>query len=175
MSKNKERGISRIDSGYTRGWLVRGYKNGRTHSRLFSDGKYGGRIMAWEAALVYRDELLAYLSRMPSMPRKRHVMASGRQHLKGVPGVCRTVKRSAAGMQYACYSVSWRPEPGVQKSTSYSIRKYGEKKAYELAVAHRLRMVGLIYGEEVLGRCLAAALVADVSSGVDLRASGSDG
>ena len=42
--------------------------------------------------------------------------------------------------------MSWRPEPGVQKCTSFSIKKYGEKKAFKLAVEHRRKMMREIHG-----------------------------
>ena len=47
---------------------------------------------------------------------------------------------------YECYSVSWRPKSGLQKCTSFSIRKYGEKKVFKLAVAHRRKMMREIHG-----------------------------
>jgi hypothetical protein len=67
-----------------------------------------------------------------------------------VLGVCRTTKTSPNGNKTDCFSVSWRPEPGVQKCTSFSIRKYGEKKAFQLAVAHRRNMLRQIHGSATL-------------------------
>lgn len=44
MARSKaNKGISRIDSGSTHGWFVRGYRNGKTYSKLFSDRKCGGK------------------------------------------------------------------------------------------------------------------------------------
>jgi hypothetical protein len=37
--------------------------------------------------------------------------------------------------------VSWRPEPKVQKSTSFSIKKYGEEKALEMAIELRRKNI----------------------------------
>ena len=59
MPKLKNEPI-RIETGNTRGWQVRFYyqKNGETkyHSKLFSDGVYGGKDEAYDAAIEYRDE-----------------------------------------------------------------------------------------------------------------------
>jgi hypothetical protein len=148
----KEKGISRIDTGSTHGWFVRGYRNGKTYSRLFSDQKYGGREEARQEALAFRDKLYEKLEEIPAMPRARRVVMRDARNSTGVLGVCRTAKRSPNGNLNECYSVSWRPEPGKQKCTSFSIRKYGEKKAFQMAVAHRKKMLKEIYGPSILNR-----------------------
>lgn len=152
MARKKEKGISRIDSGSTHGWFVRGYRNGKTWSRLFSDMKCGDRRKALEEARAFRDELHNKLEEIPSQPRARRVVTRDARNATGVLGVCRTSKKSPNGTVNEVYSVSWRPAPGVQKCTSFSIRKYGDKKAFQLAVAHRKRMLKEIYGPSVLNK-----------------------
>lgn len=155
MAENKlkkEKGVSRIDSGSTHGWFVRGYKNGKTYSRLFSDQKCGGEREALEEARAFRDRLYEKLEEIPKAPRARRVVMRDARNSTGVLGVCRTSKKGPNGSANDCYSVSWRPSPGVQKCTSFSIRKYGEKKAFQLAVAHRKKMLKEIYGPSVLNR-----------------------
>jgi len=147
-----EKGISRIDSGSTHGWFVRGYRNGKTWSRLFSDRKCGGRQAALEEARAFRDRLHEELEAQPKQPRARRIVLRDARNTTGVLGVCRTVKKGPGGTRHECYSVSWRPEPGRQKCTSYSIRKYGEKRALQLAVAHRQRVMREIHGPAVLSR-----------------------
>lgn len=148
----KGKGISRIDSGSTHGWFVRGYRNGKTYSRLFSDLKCGSKENAYQQAEEFRDKLYNQLDDIPKAPRSRRVVLHDARNSTGVLGVCRTSKRSPNGNVNECYSVSWRPEPGKQKCTSFSIRKYGEKKAFQLAVAHRKKMLKEIYGASVLNR-----------------------
>lgn len=150
--EGKEKGISRIDSDSTHGWFVRGYRNGKTYSRLFSDLKCGGREAALAAARSHRDRLHEKLEQIPAHPRSRRLVVRDARNSTGVLGVCRTAKRSSSGKVHECYSVSWRPSPGVQKCTSFSIRKYGEKKAFQLAVAHRRQMLREIYGPSILPR-----------------------
>jgi hypothetical protein len=159
MAKRDKRnkGISRIDSGSTHGWFVRGYKNGKTYSKLFSDLKCGGKRKAQRNARQHRDELSEKLALIPTKPRGRRIVYRDSRNTTGVLGVCRTAKRSATGRVNECYSVSWRPEPGVQKCTSFSIKKYGEKKAFQLAVAHRRKMLRQIYGPGIF-RKMAARL-----------------
>ena len=148
--EKKEKGISRIDSASTHGWFVRGYRNGKTYSRLFSDLKCGGRDAALEKARDFRESLKAQLQSIPAKPRARRIVKQDSRNRTGVIGVCRTTKKSPNGKLNDCYSVSWRPEPGVQKCTSFSIRKYGEKKAFQLAVAHRKKMLRNIHGPSAL-------------------------
>lgn len=150
--EKKEKGISRIDSGSTHGWFVRGYRNGKTFSRLFSDRKCGSTEQALEQARAFRDELFGELAVIPKRPRNRRIVTRDSRNTTGVLGVCRTAKRSPNGTINECYSVSWRPAPGVQKCTSFSIRKYGEKKAFQLAVEHRKRMMEKVYGAEILDK-----------------------
>ncbi len=146
---NDLKGISRIDSGSTHGWFVRGYKNGKTYSKLYSDGKWGGRDKALAAAKLFRDSLADRLEKIPAKPRARRLVFRDSRNSTGVLGVSRIVKRTPRGTIHESYSVSWRPEPGVQKSTSFAIRKYGEKKAFQMAVAFRRKMLREIYGPGV--------------------------
>ena len=151
----KNKGISRIDSGSTHGWFVRGYKNGKTYSKLFSDLKCGGKRKAQKEARQFRDELYEKLAQIPTKPRGRRIVYRDSRNTTGVLGVCRTAKRSPNGTINECYSVSWRPAPGEQKCTSFSIRKYGEKKAFKLAVAHRRKMLRDIHGPGIFRKIAA--------------------
>ena len=75
--KTVNKGISRIDSGSTHGWFVRGYRNGVTHSKLFSDRKCGGKGKAQKAARQYRDELYAKLEAIPKKKKKKLAAKKG--------------------------------------------------------------------------------------------------
>ena len=141
------KGISRIDSGSTHGFFVRGYRNQKTYSKLYSDRKCGGKGKALTLAKEYRDELHEELEAMPKVPRQRRIVASDSRNTTGELGVSRSTKTGPNGTKHECYSVSWRPEPGVHKCTSFSIKKYGEKKAFKMAVAHRRKMMREIHGE----------------------------
>ncbi len=140
------KGISRIDSGSTHGWFVRGYRNGKTYSKLFSDRKCGGKAKAQKEAKKFRDSLYESLENIPKTPRRRRVVFSDSRNTTGELGVSRTTKIGPNGTRHECYSVSWRPEPGLQKCTSFSIRKYGERKAFKMAVEHRRKKMREIHG-----------------------------
>ena len=166
-NETKLKGISRIDSGSTHGWFVRGYRNGKTYSKLFSDKKLGGKDEALESAVEYRDQLLTDLEQIPAKPRNRRIVYRDSRNTTGVLGVCRTAKKSANGTINECYSVSWRPEPGLQKCTSFSIRKYGEKKAFNLAVAHRRKMLREIFGPGIFKKMRQQGDIADLDDSTE--------
>ncbi len=151
----KNKGISRIDSRATHGWLVRGYKNGKTFSKLFSDLKLGGKTKALDMATAYRDELHSKLENVPKKERTRRIVYRNSRNTTGVLGVCRTAKRSSSGRVWESFSVTWQPEPGVLRGTANAIRKYGEKKAFRLAVVHRRRMLLETYGPGILRKMAA--------------------
>ena len=147
---NEDKGISRIDSGTTKGWFVRGYRNGKTYAKLFSDRKFGGYDRSLEKAREFRDKLHQKLADMKKTQRKRRVAFRDSRNKTGVLGVCRTTKKGPAGAMNEVYSVTWRPQAGVQKCTSFSIRKYGEEKAFKLAVAYRKKMMKSCYSSDDL-------------------------
>ncbi len=147
MARSKaNKGISRIDSGSTHGWFVRGYRNGKTYSRLFSDRKSAGKGKAQHLAKSYRHELNHEHESIQKKPRQRRIVVSDSRNTTGELGVSRTIKMGPNGTKHECFSVSWRPEPGVQKCTSFSIKKYGEKKAFKLAVEHRRNTMREVHG-----------------------------
>ncbi len=58
MKKQSKRykGINRIHSQTTNGWLVCDYKRGHSHSKFFHDSWYGSWEAALKAAVIHRDE-----------------------------------------------------------------------------------------------------------------------
>ncbi|MGB0375205.1 MAG: hypothetical protein ACPGEE_04230 [Opitutales bacterium] len=139
-----QKGISRIETSSTLGWYVRVYRNKKTYSKFFSDTKFGGKDKALEMALFEKEELSKMISKIPKKPTKRRVVTKDKRNTTGVLGVSRTSKKASNGKSYDCYTVSWRPEPKVQKSTSFSIKKYGEEKALEMAIQLRRKKINQI-------------------------------
>ncbi len=140
------KGVVRIDSESTHGWQVRVYRYGNTYSRLFSDKKFGGREGAFEAAKEYRTELAEEIAALPEAAPRRRLIASNTESKNGVVGVSRTHKRDRRGVQHEVYTVSWNPEPGVARGTSFSIKRYGEDEAFRLACTLRWTKMKEIYG-----------------------------
>ena len=142
--EQKHKGISRIDSRNTHGWFVRVYNRDVTYSKLFSDKKNGGRAKALDMALEFRDQLE---SEVRAVSPGRRIVQRDKRNKSGVIGVCRTRKRNRNGTYSECYSVSWSPELNVKKCRTFSIQKYGEDTAFELACELRRQKEMDIYGE----------------------------
>ena len=126
------KGISRIDSGSTHGWFVRAYKNGKTFSKLFSDGKWKGSDEALNTARQYRGVLLDRLTKIPTKARGRRIVFRDSRNTTGMLGVSRSTKRTPSGVVSESYAVTWRPEPGVQSfppSVGGSRRQPARKKS----------------------------------------------
>ena len=91
------KGISRIDTKSTHGWFVRGYRNGKTYTKLFSDRKNGGKEVALEAARTYRQQLLEELSKIPQKERERRVVSKDSRNRTGELGSLVPQKRPERG------------------------------------------------------------------------------
>ncbi|MDR0595734.1 MAG: hypothetical protein LBF94_03535 [Puniceicoccales bacterium] len=146
------KGISRIDSKTTKGWLVRGYKNGKRYSKLFSDRKIGSSEEALSQALIFCKELSARLKAIPADPRAKKIVYSDVRNTTGVIGISRLTKPGKNGSKLEFYSVTWRPAPGEQKCTSFSIRKYGPEEAFRKAVVCRYNGLEKLHGRDIAVR-----------------------
>ena len=153
----RSKGVIRIDSDSTHGWQVRVYRHGKTYSKLFSDRKHGGREESYEAAAAYREELEAEVAALPEAAPRRRLIRHNKNNSTGVVGISRTYKRDRRGIKHEVYAVSWNPEPGVARGTSFSIKRYGEDTAFRLACELRWSKMKEIYGDRY-----------DVSSYLDL-------
>lgn len=143
----RAKGVIRIDTDSTHGWQVRVYRDGKTYTRMFSDSQFGGRSSAFDEAKRYRAELVEEVAQMPTKPRERRLVRRSKGNATGVVGVSRTYKRDRKGVRHEVYSVSWSPEPGVSRGTSFSIKRYGSDTAFRLACQLRWKKMKEIYGD----------------------------
>lgn len=154
MKFKKHKGISRIDQPekHTHGWYVRVSFNGKSCSKFFSDDKNGGKRVAFDKALQFRDRSEKSLGK----PRTdRMVVALSSRNQTGVIGVHKKVVREAvAGSKRKkivrnVYEVTWSPEPNQISRTTISIDAHGEEKAFAMACRIRRKKEREIYGKSV--------------------------
>jgi hypothetical protein len=143
----RAKGVIRIDSDSTHGWQVRVYRHGKTYSKLFSDRRHGGKEEAFRRATGYRKSLEQEVAALPEAAPRRRLISSNKNNATGVVGISRTFKRDRRGIKHEVYAVSWNPEPGVARGTSFSIKKYGEEAAFKLACKLRWEKMKTIYGD----------------------------
>lgn len=143
----RAKGVIRIDSASTHGWQARVYRHGKTYTRLFSDRAYGTRSAAFAAATAYRCDLEETVAALPGGAPQRRLIHRNRSNVTGVVGVSRTYKRDGSGKRHEVYAVSWNPETGVSRGTSFSIRRYGEDTAFKMACKLRWEKMKEIHSD----------------------------
>lgn len=142
MSKEKTYpGISRIDSKHTHGWYVRVYANGGVFtSKLFSDRLYGGKQIALNNAIKYRDhnkmvaELHKREGRNPN--RKLFYTRAPKNNQSGVVGV-NEVKTTIRGREVHYFQATWSEGNKAASRKFYVSKKRNREDARKQAVALR--------------------------------------
>jgi hypothetical protein len=142
-------GIRRIDSDVNRthAWAVFLQRRGRIFHKYFSDGRYGGRQAAYHAAVAYRATLA---QRHLPITRREFVQIRKRSNRSGHVGVVkyRYVDQTTQGRRVRLYWIAiWTPERGGRpRQKKFSILKYGNKRAFELAKETRRKAVVALQG-----------------------------
>ncbi len=108
----------------THGWQVRIRRQGQQHTKFFSDDRFGGSEGALKESIRYRDALLETLPE-PDDPSLRSAESRSRT---GVIGLNFCMKDDGSGKQKPYIQLSWLVD-GVRKSASYSVDKWGLRRA----------------------------------------------
>ena len=130
----------------THGWQVRIRRAGVQNTKFFSDDKHGkSSAQALEAAVKYRDEL------MPSLPpQDSPTMKSAAARTKtGVIGLSFCTKDDGSGKAKPYVQLSWTAGGGKRETASYSVEKWGLRKAIWNAVV-RLHREHQSLGRDVI-------------------------
>jgi hypothetical protein len=120
------------------GWQVRLQWRGQKVSRFFSDRMHGGMLASLLAAREWRDQQREIWH---SLQRPRVCQSSAR-NASGVVGVSRVIVRAQNGATYHFWQATWCPASGQRQSVKFSIKKYGDTVAYQLAIEARQSGVG---------------------------------
>ncbi len=133
------KGISRVDSTRAKGWLVRVYHQGETHSKFFSDGRYGGRGKALQLAIDKRRELCEQLglpAAMEAPPPLPFQTRPGPKNRTGVVGVCETIDRGRGGV-LKCFLVTYYLNGRPGNKRFYHHLFDSREEAFAAAVKYR--------------------------------------
>jgi hypothetical protein len=140
-------GIIRIDhdKSHTYCWVVTISRRKKQYLKHFSDGVYGGKQKAHAAAKAYRDEIIAAHRPMTMKEFCSIVKSSNRS---GVSGVNRLATKNShnKNILHWYWVAGWSPEPGQTKHVKFSINKYGEEKAFRMAVRARKKALAEVQG-----------------------------
>ncbi len=119
-------------------WVVSFGRRGQLHYRRFYDLQHGGSQQALAAALAWRDRELAAVAILTF--REFHAQRRS-NNTSGVPGVhflCTTRQPDGA------WQAKIKLPDGTKLTKSFSVRKFGNKEAFERAVAARDEMLVLV-------------------------------
>lgn len=131
----------RMPERHSGSWHVNIQRAGITYSKVFSDSRFGGPEQALVAARQYRDQLLKEVQPLMRKVKAQTVKSNCRS---GVPGVVledRFVKQKYGTYRVTAWKAQVQLAPHKFKQRSFSIKKYGEQMAFELAVQARQRLL----------------------------------
>ena len=129
--------IARIDlpDQRTHGWQVRLQRRGIKYGKFFSDSSYGDPRIALANARVFRDQLISELETQAK--NQARICTRSTRNSSGVVGVSKISISAANGATYHFWQATWSPQPGKRCCVKFSIKRYGESEAFELAVQAR--------------------------------------
>ena len=133
-------GITRIDQPEKKnhGFYVRITHRGKSHQKYFPDKSSGGKTKALKAAKDHRDKLL---SKMPKYKQEAAAKKKRRIKQSGMVGVTHVVSKSPKGKTYEYWQAAWLDGDSKRKTAKFSITRYGNDKALDLA--KKARRAGL--------------------------------
>ena len=133
-------GISRVDNEVSRthGWLVTIQRRGVIYRKHFSDGVHGSRTKSFAAAQRYRDDIVA---KYPPFSMREYSSIVKKSNRSGVVGVCRYCASETRDLpedqQRWFWVASWPLPDGKRKRVKFAVNKYGEEKAFKMALKAR--------------------------------------
>ncbi len=135
--------------GMEPGYLVKIGRRKVDHTKWFGIVQFGSDALALRAAQAWRDEQICSL---PVLTKQEFVSMIRTNNTSGAAGVVRITKRSRkrSGAEVSAHYWLARPPRCVKASQrSFSIAKYGEERAWELAAKARREMEQLAVGNHV--------------------------
>ena len=125
-------GITRIDQPEKKnhGYYVRITHRGKGFQKYFPDKSLGGKPKAFKAAKAFRDALL---KKMPKFKQEAASKKKRRIKHSGVTGVTHVVSKSPKGTVYEYWQAAWADADGGRRTAKFSISRYGDEKALDMA------------------------------------------
>ncbi|MCZ8254502.1 MAG: hypothetical protein O9327_02320 [Polaromonas sp.] len=125
-------------------WSVGFTRAGVPYEKRFYGPKHGGLDAAKQAATAWRDHMLATV---PALSKLEFCQIARSNSPAEIPGVVRSApKRQPDGIWQARLKIAGQRA----QVESFSVRRYGEDQAYELAVQARKRMLAAADDEPFL-------------------------
>ena len=136
MAPRPNYGISRIEQEEKKnfGWNVRVTYEGKTTHKYFPDKSCGGKNKALKLAREFRDSVV---KKLPKAKQEAASRAQRKVKKSGVTAVTHVVSIAVGGKSYEYWQAAWEDKDGGRRTAKFSISRYGNKEALELAVQAR--------------------------------------
>ena len=118
-----------VEHSNTHCWEFLIRRNYQLQRKFFSDNVYGSKKAALQAAKTYRDEYLKENATKLSKQKVWRCNLKRRNNTSGIVGVCRFI--SAHKTPY--WVAQWADINGTTHRRQFSVKRYGEEEAKELA------------------------------------------
>lgn len=128
-------GITRVERGQSKGYVVRLSRDGVRTSEYYADRSCGGKRAALRCAKERHAELVAELG--PPAPSRKGKLTDRNQTGKVGVHLAYSVDNRYPDCEYYAYCASWKSEDGKRKKISFAFNRYGEDEAWELACIAR--------------------------------------
>jgi len=140
LRTRRTRGIARIDQRekHNHGFFVRLQRKGIVHSAFFADLSCGGKRRAFRAA---QKHFRGLERKYKPMTRKAWAELLRRKGKSGIIGVRRVVIQRRGQPRRVSWQANWSPQPYLVRHRTFSVRKFGERKARALALLARRKGV----------------------------------
>lgn len=134
-------GIVRMErpANGTFGWQVRLQRRGVKFAKYFADRGFGGPEAALTAARSWRDEVM----RQCAVDDRARICQRSARNSSGVVGVSKITVIGANGASYFFWQATWYRATGERAMVRFSVKRFGEKQAFKLAVLARREGTGL--------------------------------
>jgi hypothetical protein len=131
--------IRRVDheASRTHCWRVTVQRRTRVYVRNFSDTRHGGSAKALLAAQVYRDQLVHTYPPLAMPVYCAILKKNNRSGVSGLLRVDRVEVYRGKRQQKLFWEAQWPIGDGRSRHRKFSILKYGEEGAYQMALAAR--------------------------------------
>lgn len=131
--------IYRVDHAKSRthSWLVTIQRRRQIYHRHFTDGVYGGKRKALEAAKIYRDSLIAHLRPLTRLERCSIKRKNNRSGISGVTRIDAMDTSRGRSYHRRYWLSQWPIGEGKAQMKKFSIKQYGEQGAFRRAVRAR--------------------------------------
>jgi hypothetical protein len=133
-------------------WRVNFSRQGKSYAKTFYDLTWGGSKAAKAAAIAWRDEQLAAIKALTIIEFHQQKRSN---NLSGVPGV-HFHKTPAQPLGF--WQANIKTHDGKRVAKSFSVKKYGEREAFRLAVAARSELLAMVENRPYLYHAVAKRL-----------------